>query len=282
MNKHNQPTLSSLSDPDQNDSEDSGPKTLISAAKLHETKIKSQQKLTSGFELDPLYTPFIKAAESLRHAIETQTKEKIESIKHETAEQTKAIYDKLSDARDEFKYMQQQLADQEKKLEDATAEETQLRQTLMQASEQINQLQNEIKEKNTKLSCVDNHQNEALATAQEAHQHLITKLQAQINQVNCDYKQQLNNTEQKFTYQQQKLNSEAILLREENAKMSEELNSLKQEKSEKCNHSEVSLELANAELERLQNYVKELEEKNNTIQKELFENWIKEKGSPAD
>lgn len=287
--------------------EDLSPTTLIAAAKMHGAKMRAQA-LAPELGLDPLYTPFIEAAAELRQKIETQHKQKIEEIKRETAEQTKTLYNKLSEAREEFKRLQDNFNHKNAEFEKITQENITLQQELQITQENILKQQEEIVKQKAMLTSIEQRHNDDIQNVMNKNDLLIDKLKSKIDQINQDYQQQLTHLQQKINYQKQQLTDEVNILREENQQISGELTTFKKEqqtwqqssnefidqiakletenstlqttlkeKSEKLLRSDHSLKLANEELERGQQYIKELEEKNNSIQKELFENWIHKK-----
>ncbi|OGO91460.1 MAG: hypothetical protein A3F10_02245 [Coxiella sp. RIFCSPHIGHO2_12_FULL_42_15] len=266
------------------------------------------QALAPELGLDPLYTPFIEAAAELRQKIETQHKQKIEEIKRETAEQTKTLYNKLSEAREEFKRLQDNFNHKNAEFEKITQENITLQQELQITQENILKQQEEIVKQKAMLTSIEQRHNDDIQNVMNKNDLLIDKLKSKIDQINQDYQQQLTHLQQKINYQKQQLTDEVNILREENQQISGELTTFKKEqqtwqqssnefidqiakletenstlqttlkeKSEKLLRSDHSLKLANEELERGQQYIKELEEKNNSIQKELFENWIHKK-----
>lgn len=290
-----------------NTSEDIGPTTLISAAKLHEAKIRGEMApLPVELGIDPLYAPLLEAAELIRKKLELKYKDKIEAVKRETAEQTHSLYNRLTEAREEFKRLEQQFKDQSEESKILVQRNSVLEQDLRSAVETTTLYQQKVDEQQSII-----HQNEfdkatRIRAAEEQNTALIERLKDKIQQITTDYTQQLDNLQQKLNYEQNRLSDEISSLSEVNDKLVFELkqmrheqhvwqqgtvlfddkikqlesnNALSQqnlkEKAEKLLRAEHALKLANEELGRSQNYVKELEEKNNTLQKELLENWIR-------
>lgn len=292
---------------DADPKENTGPTTLISAAKLHEAKIRAQTT-PPELGLDPLYAPFIEAANELRQKVEAQSRNKIEEIKRETAEQTKSLYNKLTEAREEFKKLQDSYQNKYNEVEKLTNERALLKQQLASTEDTVKKQHQELQQHHNILQDAEQKHLEELDFVCSKNNALIDKLKSKIDQINQDYEQQLTNLQQKITYQKQQLSGEIAVLLTENTKISTELAELQneqhlwqqgssefiekivqlesenlalqhtgKEKAEKLLRNEHALKLANEELERSQQYVKELEEKNNAIQKELFENWIHKK-----
>jgi len=283
--------------------------TLISAAKLHEAKLRTDvQPVPLELGIDPLYSPLLEAAESLRQKIEARNKEKIESIKRDTAEQTQNLYHKLTEAREEFKRIELTLKNKAEEVDQLNGDKQKLTQELQIANENA---AIHLQEAESQKLLVENAEQNKAAEIKAIEEHnsgLIERLKAKIEQINQDFNQQIDNLQQKLSYEQQRFSAEITTLTNNNESMSEELTKLRQEqhtwqegssgfeekisqlqaentntqlnlkdKAEKLLRTEHSLKLANEELERSQSYIKELEEKNNSLQKELFENWIHKK-----
>ncbi len=295
MNKREQSNLSA-------DGEDA-PRALISADRIKDTK-SLDSLFQADLGVDPLYAPILEAAYELRQNVEACTQDKIEAIKRETAEQTKEIYHKLTEAREEFKRLELTLQNTSDEALSLTQAKTELENQFAEACAQIQTLKHEIETQKNELAEINEKNNEEVNLLSLKHDALIEKLKNKIDQINQDYSQQLTNLQQKLSYQQQQMNGEITDLSEANENLQQELSQVKasqtdssslieeieklkyetlsmqhtiKEKAEKLLRSDHSLKLANEEHERCQLYIKELENKNNSIQKELFENWITKK-----
>ena len=137
------------------------------------------------------------------------------------------------------------------------------------------------------------------------HERLISKLKEKIDELVNDHQQQISHLQNKLDYQKayhdeqmalktreyQQVNHDAQSYKNQFYSLQQEYQGIKDsvsflehqlkekeqfftEGSERIRRLEHNLKLAHEEHERSQLYITELEEKNNTIQKELFENWI--------
>lgn len=254
--------------------------------------------------IDPLYAPLLQAATSLREKIEATHRAKIETIKRETADQTEMIYHKLTAAREEFKNLQEIHSTHLHQIEVLTEEKSKLTDAVNAAHAHLQEQQQQLDLQKSSFRELEEKFESEVGLINIKSDALIEKLKEKINQIHQDYDQQLDHLQQKLSFQKSQLTDEVSLLTKENDKLTQELQTLHQEqqgsgslqekllaleserinlevslkeKAEKLLRAEHSLKLSHEEVERNQQYIKALEDKNNTIQKELFENWILKK-----
>jgi len=292
----------------QQDADQEGTSMLLSAAVKLKDPQSTRRELPFGLELDPLYAPIIEAAYQLGETIKEQTKHEIESIKRDTADQTRDLYNKLTEAGREFKNVEQELILKTDELNSLYENKLQLEIELENIRRTQEKQQHDLLHQQEIIDSIQAKHDSALAEADNKNETLIEKLKATIEQINNDYEQQVAHLQQQLDYQKQQFTQEITMLREENSANSTELATLRQEKqiwslnndgfqeklqkiemenqslqtnfkekAEKLLRAEHSLKLANEEIDRCQGYIKDLESKNNKMQKELFENWIQKK-----
>ncbi len=278
--------------------------TVIAAEKLHQQRFSNSHSLTS----DPMLEPIIQAAKELQAKIKEQTRQEIEVIKKETADQTKKLYLHVSDAKKEFKRLEQQYSEKCGEYSVIKHQKLQLEDEISKLVDHQEKQQQDISHLKTQLNQKDQEHHHKLSTITDDNENLITRLKNKITQINTDFERQITNLQQKLDYQQQQLENENKSLQSEISKLSEQVTQLtlekkaneqqyiaaqqqvstlqheaettKQElteKSGKLTSAEHAQHLANEELNRSRLYIEELEKKNNSIQQELFENWIHKK-----
>ena len=301
---------SSLMDEDKDDN--AGAATLISATKLHQaSKRPGAQSLVIDApesELDPIYSPLLQAAKALKEKIEAQHREKITQLTHDAAEQNQELQLKAVATQREIEHLKQQLQAKTADVERVTREKQEVIKDLQTVSENTARHIQEINTQRDLLENAEQSKTTAIQQVELQNAELIERLKAKIEQIKADYSQQLSNMEQDLGYKQQGLTAEVTALTTSNEQMFDELSQLRQErqvwqqgssgfeekikqletdsqrwqtshkeKAEALLRNEHALKLANEELERRQEYIKTLEAKNNTLQKEVLENWIDKK-----
>lgn len=247
--------------------------------------------------LDPLYGPLLEAVQHIRQTLDSQHQAELEALKRSTANQTEALYHRLSEAREHFVSLER---DFEIKISELAEAQHTIHQQESLLATQAHQLEQLEQERSNHQLLVDE--------LNQKHEQLLAKLKEKIEAIHADFQQQIDNLQSKLAYQKIHHEEQVDTLSRENLALTHELHNTRREylelhqttqesrdkisqleqelnnaqllikdKNDRLQRSEHSLKLAHEELERNQRYVQELEDKNNSIQKELFENWIVKK-----
>lgn len=246
---------------------------------------------------DPLYTPLLDAIHHLRSQLDSQHQAELEALKRATANQTEALYHRLTEAREHFVALERNF---EIKISELSEAQHTIQLLNNQLAAQAEALQN--------LEVDRQSHQQVMQELNQKYEQLIDKLKAKIEAFQADYQQQVDNLQSKLNYQKLHHEEQMNMLTNENLNLTQELHNtrreylelhqssqgsrdaisqlqqelasahqLNKERAEKLLRAEHSLKIAQEEIERNQRYVRELEDKNNAIQKELFENWIVKK-----
>lgn len=265
---------------------------LRSAKTLHETHHTSENTHQHADDHTKIiYKPVMDALSNLIASIEAQHKDKIKELQKIAADRMQQQQHALTDKETALQTLSHALATKETTLLSLEHKNIELNQALQSAKEKTSRLE-------THITKIEN-------TEKEKSSETIAALKIKIAAITEDFQQQVHHLEQKLGYEtlkysnginsltqecqsQQELSQqlkEAItqkdkeyaVLQKAHHELEEVLNSIKtasKKSSENTLRTEHNFKLLHEELERSRHYIKELEEKNNALQKELFDNWI--------